>query len=81
MKNLDFGVFHQGFGLKLKNDILGLFHVGKEGCGLADDDMWHHSRGHEDILDFTWSKCRHLPSATWMDILEEVIRICLYYDK
>ena len=22
------GVFHQGFGLKLKNDILGLFHVG-----------------------------------------------------
>ena len=28
MKNLDFGVFHQGFGLKLKNDILGLFHVG-----------------------------------------------------
>ena len=51
------------------------------GCGLADDDMWHHSRGHEDIFDFTWSKCRHLPSATWMDILEEVIRICLYYDK
>ena len=35
---------------------------GGVGWGMSDADMSHHSCGHEDIFDFTWSKCRHCHS-------------------
>ena len=45
--------------------------------GVSDADMWHHSCGHEDILDLTWSKCHHSPSPSALQSWQKVLILWL----